>query len=102
MPWYLHRQQTIVGRCYNAAARLQRLLARWYWRESDQGWHLRVMPWGRARASVWTNGTWHTWDADSCGGENDVVDARFVDHHEELAYAAKRRAWDSAIKQGFL
>ena len=27
---------------------------------------------GRVVATVCPNGTWHTWDHDGCGGENDV------------------------------
>lgn len=54
-------------------------------------WDLRYR--GRAVATVWGNGTWHTWDADGVGGENS----------QELTVAqAKLEAAGSAIEQGFI
>lgn len=38
-------------------------------------------PQGRCRATVWPNGTWHTWDTDGVGGENDQA----VSHDGEVA-----------------
>jgi hypothetical protein len=47
---------------------------------------------GKGRASVWLNGTWHTWDKDGVGGEN----AR-----EESVEAAKAAAEDAIVRQGW-
>lgn len=44
-------------------------------------------------ASVWKNGTWHTWDADGVGGWNDLADS--FEQAQEHAILA-------AFKQGFL
>lgn len=58
-------------------------------------WHLVV---GRGKkprivATVWANGTWHTWNRNGSGGENSV---------EKTARAAKIEAAASAIEQGFI
>lgn len=47
----------------------------------------------RCVATVWENGTWHTWDKNGVGGENSVeIDVR----------RAKIEASASAIEQGFV
>lgn len=58
-------------------------------------WDLMVGRKGRRRsaATVWDNGTWHTWDKDGVGGENDV---------EKTVALAKIEAAASAIAQGFI
>lgn len=48
---------------------------------------------GTSAATVWENGTWHTWDADGVGGENSSQDT---------VSNAKMEALLSAINQGFL
>jgi hypothetical protein len=48
---------------------------------------------GRAAATVWDNGTWHTWDQSQVGGENS---------REESVEKAKIEAAASAIDQGFI
>lgn len=47
----------------------------------------------RCVASVWDNGTWHTWDQRGIGGENSV---------EDSVERAKIEAAASAISQGFV
>lgn len=49
--------------------------------------------WKQSWATVWDNGTWHTWDENGVGGENSV---------EESVEAAKREAFESAMRQGFI
>jgi hypothetical protein len=44
-------------------------------------------------ATVWDNGTWHTWDRYGVGGENSV---------EQTVEQAKDEAFCSAVAQGFL
>ena len=58
-------------------------------------WHLLV---GRSAnrycaAQVWSNGVWHTWDKNGCGGEN---------ASEPTVERAKTEATASAIAQGFI
>lgn len=47
----------------------------------------------RLLANVWANGTWHTWDHNGVGGENDT---------EENVKKAKVEAAASVIEQGFV
>lgn len=47
----------------------------------------------RKVADVWSNGTWHTWNQNGEGGENDV---------ELTVERAKVEAASSAIEQGFI
>lgn len=47
----------------------------------------------RKVADVWSNGTWHTWNQNGEGGENDV---------ELTVERAKVEAAASAIEQGFI
>jgi hypothetical protein len=72
----------------------------WVWSERDQQWDLKY-PGGPSHATVWPNGTWHTWNAIGIGGENSVVDKRFRDYLD-LHHEAKREAWESCEKQGFI
>ena len=63
-----------------------------YWKRVGDEWRLQV---GMVRhvATVWDNGTWHTWDRRGTGGENDV---------EATVARAKIEAAASAIAQGFI
>lgn len=54
--------------------------------DGSHGWHCGF-------ATVWDNGTWHTWDADGCGGQNDVA---------PTVAQAKEDATGAAIAQGFV
>lgn len=48
-----------------------RIIARWV-KTTDSGSPAELQDErGRVYATVWTNGTWHTWDARGIGGEND-------------------------------
>jgi len=47
----------------------------------------------RCVATVWKNGTWHTWDREGTGGGNDV---------EDSPKQARVEAAASAIEQGFI
>ena len=73
--------------------RIVRYLTRWHWRDGPQEWHLQTTAIGRNRATVWPNGTWHTWNCEGCGGENSS---------ERSVEKAKRNAYYSAIDQGWL
>ena len=62
------------------------------WKQNGQEHNLHC---GRRKtpcATVWGNGTWHTWDSDGVGGEN---------ASERTVAEAKRQAMASAIIQGF-
>lgn len=59
--------------------------------EGHRRWNL-IMPSGKPAATVWDNGTWHTWDTDGVGGENDV---------EKSIGEAKRQAVAAVVAQGF-
>lgn len=48
---------------------------------------------GRVIATAWANGTWHTWDRDGIGGEND---------REPSLRRAKEIATGAAVLQGFI
>jgi hypothetical protein len=62
------------------------------WELHDDEWKLMVL--GRSHAaSVWTNGTWHTWNPYGVGGENSS---------EGTVFEAKIEAAASAIAQGFI
>ena len=52
-----------------------------------RGKHPRVV------ATVWMNGTWHTWDRNGVGGEN---------NKEKTIKRASVEAAASAIEQGFI
>lgn len=69
--------------------------ARWISRndagEGSPGWKL-YDEMGRARATVWANGTWHTWNEDGVGGENGTTgDAWYAQH--EAVKALVRQGW---------
>ena len=49
--------------------------------------------WSCGFATVWDNGTWHTWDADGCGGQNSMA---------PNVAQAKEDATGAAIAQGFV
>lgn len=51
-----------------------------------------LSPAGKSAASVWKNGTWHTWDRHGVGGENSTC--RFL-------YRALDEAFRATIVQGF-
>ena len=50
----------------------------------------------RTVATVWSNGTWHTWDRQGCGGWNSV------EHNAAPLYHVKEIAAGAAILQGFI
>jgi hypothetical protein len=54
-----------------------------------EGEYADTAPW----ATVWSNGTWHTWDEDGVGGENG---------REKTPELAKAAAMSAAFRQGFL
>jgi hypothetical protein len=62
------------------------------WEKFGDEWKLLVEDRGHA-ASVWDNGTWHTWDRNGVGGENFI---------EKTVLRAKIEAAASAIAQGFI
>jgi hypothetical protein len=66
-------------------------LVRWEFSEHQRQWNLLVQ--GRSAATVWDNGTWHTWDRQHTGGENS---------QETTVERAKIEAAASAIAQGFI
>lgn len=75
------------------------LTLQWVFRpaDADEGphWNLIIktmMGTHRAVATVWENGTWHTWDQWGTGGENSS---------EGTVQRAKVEAAASAIEQGF-
>lgn len=49
--------------------------------------------WSQKWATVWDNGTWHTWDANGVGGENAC---------EDDVESAKAWALKCALRQGFI
>ena len=63
-----------------------------YWRRVGNEWRLYVSKLQYV-ATVWDNGTWHTWDRLGTGGENAA---------EETVERAKVEAAASAIAQGFI
>ena len=61
----------------------------WKWNKgADATWSL-WSPAGLLAATVYQNGTWHTWDEDGVGGQNDS---------ENLIGEAKRQAWASLFE----
>lgn len=74
---------------------------RWKWSERNQEWNL-VTLFGKTRATVWPNGTWHTWDARGTGGENSKCKYAEFRRFEDLHHAAKVEAWESCEKQKFI
>jgi hypothetical protein len=55
--------------------RIQERLALFTWTEGEAGNHDRdlLTVRGRRAATIYANGTWHTWDRTGVGGENDVA-----------------------------
>ncbi len=47
---------------------------------------------GRVRATVWSNGTWHSWDEDGVGGENDCC-TTLIDAMDQAVAAVVRQGW---------
>lgn len=72
---------------------IARAFANWYIASDKKGYELRCTRFGRCRASVYSNGVWHTWDSNGCGGENDS---------EKGLSEAKRQAYASCVMQGFI
>lgn len=70
------------------------MVCKWVGNELAE-WQLMVTLDGRSRsaATVWANGTWHTWDRFGIGGENS---------QESTVERAKIEAAASAIAQGFI
>ncbi len=64
----------------------------WTWSETEQASSLRLTSFGRARATVWPNGTWHTWGKDGAGGENDK-EVDISDAKREAFHALERQGW---------
>jgi hypothetical protein len=63
------------------------------WERVVDIWVLRVRGRECGAATVYDNGTWHTWNYDGVGGENSC---------EETVERAKIEAAASAIQQGFI
>jgi hypothetical protein len=63
----------------------------WWHKPAD--WELIIK--GKGRASVWLNGTWHTWDAHGIGGEN-ACEATVEDAKREAEAALIRQGWAKA------
>lgn len=65
----------------------------WVWRQEPdkREWSL-LDGRGRVRATVWDNGTWHTWDEDGVGGENGVCEFR-DDARDQVVAAIVRQEW---------
>lgn len=59
--------------------------------ETTREWRL-MSPSGAVAATVWDNGTWHSWDRNGVGGENDV---------EENVAEAKRQAFAAVAIAGY-
>jgi hypothetical protein len=61
----------------------------------DAEWHLEYCPKKRWRrvATVWPNGTWHTWDKNGTGGWNDIA---------PTVGQARLAAAGAALLQGFI
>lgn len=69
----------------------------WRWTSDyNGGWILRDSL-GRARANVWANGVWHSWNADGAGGENGSCEGPHgVQNAMDQAMAAiVRQGWTS-------
>jgi hypothetical protein len=78
-----------------AGSDCQERLVRWSLSRDDDGgfqWDLLRTD-GTSAATVWENGTWHTWDQNGTGGENSSQDT---------VSNAQMAALLSAINQGFL
>ena len=67
---------------------IPRKLTEWQWADGFEG-----VAWRIPNATVYSNGVWHTWDADGVGGENS---------REATVEKAKAEALQSAIDQGFI
>lgn len=59
--------------------------------EPREVWHLEDAR-GRNRATVWDNGTWHSWDTEGVGGENDVCKT-VGDAMDQSLAAVVRQGW---------
>jgi hypothetical protein len=67
---------------------IPRKLTEWQWADGPEG-----VAWRIPNATVYSNGVWHTWDADGVGGENS---------REATVEKAKAEALQSAIDQGVI
>ncbi len=66
----------------------------WKWNKNLKQWDLKsCFGFGRSCATVWNNGTWHTWNKLGIGGENSK---------ETSVSLAMKEAKLSAISQGFI
>lgn len=67
----------------------------WIWSKVEYadgtGWKL-LDGQGRNRASVWPNGTWHSFDTDGIGGHNDVC-ANVKDAMDQALAAVVKQGW---------
>lgn len=63
----------------------------WAWTWARE-WTLRLSS-GRVVATVWPNGTWHTWGPDGTGGENSREETPEMAAVEAFK-AVKRQGWD--------
>jgi len=61
--------------------------------EGQRCWFLRSSARGTEHATVWLSGTWHTWDANGVGGEND---------EESDPWIAMQEAEAALVRQGWL
>lgn len=61
-------------------------------------------PRGRNRATVWANGTWHTWDTEGVGGENDCavrMDGEIARPQDFVIRDAMDCALAAVVRQGW-
>lgn len=72
----------------------------WVWSERNQCWNLKDGD--HSHATVWPNGTWHTWDNDGAGGENGFCLHAPYMPFENRHFTAKREAWEACERQGFI
>lgn len=75
------------------------LPAGWKWVEFSHGVpsrHTAMLrdSYGRNRANVWGNGTWHVWDEHGCGGENDVAPCT-IEAMLQVEAAHQRAGWSN-------
>ena len=81
---------------------IYRFFLKWRWEEKGQCWRLRPFWTNHAHATVWPNGVWHTWDENGVGGENSICEYKEFIPFEQWHFDAKREAWESCEKQGFI
>jgi len=77
--------------------RIKWFFLRWHWHDCSQCWELSYTFAGRSRATVWPNGTWHTWKKCGTGGENGVRG-----YEGQEIWSIKIQAFEACIRQGLV